>query len=481
MNLREDKSDENQDKMSSARLHQAESSVESSPFVDNRSTAIKQRDLLENANKSSVVYRTSQLQAIADNFTQPVNPVQRKENNTGLPDNLKSGIEKLSGIPMDDVKVHRNSDKPAQLNAHAYAQGNEIHLGSGQEKHLPHEAWHVVQQKQGRVQPNKQLKSKVSINDDEGLEKEADIMGRKSIQLKESVSINHNQDGLVSESEAVQLIERTNYLANSLVQLEENESENDEDFDDIDFAPRNAISEGDLTYILDKSEELIRQIDFIISKKHPAKVWSDRLAKINITCAAVGTGLAVIGIGIATGGTGWLGILAAFAAIEVAASVGAGTGVAGLLAKSTAKNKRNQAYKEGMSQVEGLSSSVGNGELAQDAALETGAMATDAALEIGSDLAENAGKAALQTGVQASGAALGLLFAASDINEARKAFEWDDLKNDAKEPIRNQISSIQLAVIKAFDEFPPFLTTKYQSKIDDLTASIRETLSKLDS
>ena len=151
MNLREDKSDENQDKISSARLHQAESSVESSPFVDNRSTAIKQRDLLENANKSSVVYRTSQLQAIADNFTQPVNPVQRKENNTGLPDNLKSGIEKLSGIPMDDVKVHRNSDKPAQLNAHAYAQGNEIHLGSGQEKHLPHEAWHVVQQKQGRV------------------------------------------------------------------------------------------------------------------------------------------------------------------------------------------------------------------------------------------------------------------------------------------------------------------------------------------
>ena len=356
-------------------MHQAESSKESSTFVDNRSTAIKQRKLQENANKSSVVNQTSQLQAIADNFTQPDNPVQRKENNTGLPDNLKSGIEKLSGIPMDDVKVHRNSDKPAQLNAHAYAQGNEIHLGSGQEKHLPHEAWHVVQQKQGRVQPNKQLKSTVNINDDEGLEKEADIMGRKSIQLKESVSINHNQDGLVSEPEEVQLIEHTNYLANSPVQLEENESENDDDFDDIDFAPRNAITEGDLTYILDKSEELIRQIDFIISQKHPAKIWSDRLAKINITCAAVGTGLAVIGIGIATGGTGWLGILGAFAAIEVAASVGVGTGVAGLLAKGTAKNKRNQAYKEGMSQVEGLSSSVGNGELAQDAALETGTIA----------------------------------------------------------------------------------------------------------
>ena len=81
---------------------------------------------------------------------------------------------------MDDVKVHRNSDKPAQLQAHAYAQGTDIHLGPGQEKHLPHEAWHVVQQKQGRVKPTKQLKSKVNVNDDAGLEKEADVMGARA-------------------------------------------------------------------------------------------------------------------------------------------------------------------------------------------------------------------------------------------------------------------------------------------------------------
>ncbi len=67
-------------------------------------------------------------------------------------DNLKSGIENLSGFSMDDVKIHRHSDKPAQLNAHAYAQGTDIHVASGQEQHLPHEAWHVVQQKQGRGQ-----------------------------------------------------------------------------------------------------------------------------------------------------------------------------------------------------------------------------------------------------------------------------------------------------------------------------------------
>jgi hypothetical protein len=70
-----------------------------------------------------------------------------------LPDELKTGMENLSGYSMDNVKVHYNSDKPAQLQAHAYAQGSHIHLGLGIEKHLPHEAWHVVQQKQGRVKP----------------------------------------------------------------------------------------------------------------------------------------------------------------------------------------------------------------------------------------------------------------------------------------------------------------------------------------
>ncbi|MFT4600348.1 MAG: hypothetical protein ACI857_000522 [Arenicella sp.] len=107
-------------------------------------------------------------------------PIQRRENKTGLPDNLKSGMENLSGLSLDDVKVHKNSDKPAQLNAHAYAQGTNIHLGPGQEKHLPHEAWHVVQQKQGRVKPTMQMKGKVNVNDDAGLEKEADVMGNKS-------------------------------------------------------------------------------------------------------------------------------------------------------------------------------------------------------------------------------------------------------------------------------------------------------------
>ncbi|QOJ24953.1 MAG: DUF4157 domain-containing protein [Gammaproteobacteria bacterium] len=104
-----------------------------------------------------------------------------KPNNTGLPDNLKSGIESLSGMPMDNVRVHYNSSQPAQLNALAYAQGTDIHVAPGQEQHLPHEAWHVVQQAQGRVQPTMQMKNGVPVNDDQGLEREADVMGEKAL------------------------------------------------------------------------------------------------------------------------------------------------------------------------------------------------------------------------------------------------------------------------------------------------------------
>jgi hypothetical protein len=108
---------------------------------------------------------------------------QRRPNHTGLPDKLKNGIENLSGYAMDDVKVHYNSARPTQLQAHAYAQGADIHIAPGQEQHLAHEAWHVVQQKQGRVKPTLQLKGAVYVNDDSGLEKEADMMGAKALGL----------------------------------------------------------------------------------------------------------------------------------------------------------------------------------------------------------------------------------------------------------------------------------------------------------
>ena len=100
-------------------------------------------------------------------------------NLTGLPDRLKAGVEALTGLAMDDVCVHRNSPEPAKLGALAYAQGSDIHLGPGQERHLPHEAWHVVQQKQGRVGATGTTQTGARLNDDPALEAEADAMASR--------------------------------------------------------------------------------------------------------------------------------------------------------------------------------------------------------------------------------------------------------------------------------------------------------------
>jgi hypothetical protein len=66
---------------------------------------------------------------------------------TGLPSQLRSGIENLSGYSMDNVQVHYNSSQPGQLQALAYSQGTDIHVGpGGGGGALAHEAAHVVQQ-----------------------------------------------------------------------------------------------------------------------------------------------------------------------------------------------------------------------------------------------------------------------------------------------------------------------------------------------
>jgi hypothetical protein len=160
--------------------------------------------LQSKASQFTAFSRVAQLQAKRDSKISSTHPhiVQREENKTGLPDGLKSGMESISGLSLDDVKVYRNSDKPAQLQAYAYAQGTDIHLGPGQEKHLPHELGHVVQQKQGRVKATTQLKGKVSINDSKQLEKEADTMGAKAQNL--SISTGATSEAGVAQRKGVE-------------------------------------------------------------------------------------------------------------------------------------------------------------------------------------------------------------------------------------------------------------------------------------
>jgi hypothetical protein len=97
---------------------------------------------------------------------------------SGIPAQLKAGAEALSGISLDDVRVHYNSSRPAGMDALAFTQGSDIHVAPGQERHLAHEVWHAVQQKQGRVKPTAQMKN-VPLNADASLEREADSIGAR--------------------------------------------------------------------------------------------------------------------------------------------------------------------------------------------------------------------------------------------------------------------------------------------------------------
>jgi hypothetical protein len=103
-----------------------------------------------------------------------------KESTTGLPEQLEKGVEQLSGLNMESVNVNHNSPKPEELAAQAYTEGADIHLAPNGQAHLPHEAWHLVKKVQGRVKATQEVKN-TPINNDVGLEKEADEMGERAL------------------------------------------------------------------------------------------------------------------------------------------------------------------------------------------------------------------------------------------------------------------------------------------------------------
>ena len=215
-------SEKQSQKATPAKKSQESNSVGEANFLDSRSSTFQLKKFQEAAQDSgrgsgisslqtkssnhTGTSRVAQLQGMSDTRTASAQPglIQKKENKTGIPDGLKAGMESVSGMSLNDVSVHRNSDKPAQLQAHAYAQGTDVHLAPGQEKHLPHELGHVVQQKQGRVAPTTQLKGKVPVNDSPSLEKEADTLGAKAKSLGASAEAGVAQLKVMEEEKPVQ-------------------------------------------------------------------------------------------------------------------------------------------------------------------------------------------------------------------------------------------------------------------------------------
>lgn len=94
-------------------------------------------------------------------------------NRTGIPLAIQKRYEAASGLSLDDVRVHYNSNKPERMQALAYTQGNQVFMAPGQERYLEHELGHVVQQKLGLVKPAWRMNG-LPVNDDPGLERQAD-------------------------------------------------------------------------------------------------------------------------------------------------------------------------------------------------------------------------------------------------------------------------------------------------------------------
>lgn len=126
-------------------------------------------------------------------------PVQRKAGGPGsgsgpvsdgagraMPASVQARMENSFGADFSNVRIHEGPQAQA-LGATAYTQNSDIHFAPGQyrpnsqsgQELLGHELAHVVQQSQGGVQATTQAKG-VGINDDPGLEREADEMGARA-------------------------------------------------------------------------------------------------------------------------------------------------------------------------------------------------------------------------------------------------------------------------------------------------------------
>ncbi len=119
---------------------------------------------------------TPRVTAEAERHAALFGPALQRRPIPGMPKALQTGVEALSGVSLEGVRVHNHSNEPASIGALAYARDPDIHLGPGAERHLPHEAWHIVQQRQGRVSATGRVAGQ-AVNDSPALEAEASRMG----------------------------------------------------------------------------------------------------------------------------------------------------------------------------------------------------------------------------------------------------------------------------------------------------------------
>ena len=110
----------------------------------------------------------------------------RDDAGKAMPGEVQVKMESAFGADFSGVRIHQGPSAQA-LGALAYTQGPNVHFAPGWyqpesqkgQELLGHELAHVVQQSQGRVQATTQGEG-MGVNDDAGLEREADDMGAKA-------------------------------------------------------------------------------------------------------------------------------------------------------------------------------------------------------------------------------------------------------------------------------------------------------------
>ena len=135
----------------------------------------------ESKSKSDPALEDKMRAKLQKQFSFPNQEAHREPGGVPLPPAIQKEYEEKSGVPLDDVRVHYNSDKPYSFKAAAFTYGTDIYIAPKQEYLLCHETSHVVQQKKGLVVPNKTVRG-IPINTSQILETEAnsvDFLGKK--------------------------------------------------------------------------------------------------------------------------------------------------------------------------------------------------------------------------------------------------------------------------------------------------------------
>jgi len=104
-------------------------------------------------------------------------------------------MESAFNTDFSKVSIYKESQKALHLNALAFTQGENVHFAPGQfnpdsetgRNLIGHEFTHVMQQRRGAVKSTSVLGKGLNLNDDRGLEIEADNFGKKAV-LGESIA-----------------------------------------------------------------------------------------------------------------------------------------------------------------------------------------------------------------------------------------------------------------------------------------------------